>query len=414
MNETFVWLNALTDKAGRPLATVAADLRGRENAVLICSFGGDEPEAPLGAHLAAEHGAEIADGLRRLAEACGSREVILYGTAPELNAVAERLASAGNLAVSVIAGPSSPVLREPTALYSAIDTGVIRSGNAEEEYSRTFLSYGYHGRPTLAIDAETAYQVYRVTHDLGLTKHMAVIGGKTEIIETDVGTALSSLVELSGAKAALLGGVCGRYLSPAELEAAVVSFDFLFDSIKIFGDGDCIVTQTAALYGRIKDISCQKCVLCREGSWQLAALLGEMTEGKASRDDIALVEDIGPLIAAGALCAFGRHMVMPALTALAVRPEEYNAHVVSKSCAAGQCRGLMSYLVDPSVCTGCGECLDSCPEEAIEGEDGFIHMIDEKLCVKCGKCVPACPEGAIKCGEKFKVPKKLTKIGKFH
>jgi NADH-quinone oxidoreductase subunit F len=75
----------------------------------------------------------------------------------------------------------------------------------------------------------------------------------------------------------------------------------------------------------------------------------------------------------------------------------------------------MSYQIDPMICTGCGECLDVCPEEAIEGEDGFIHMIDEKLCVKCGKCVPACPEGAIRCGgEKIKVPKKLTKVGKFH
>ena len=407
------WLSALKGKTGRQLLPVLEDMRGRENAVLICSFGGDDPAAPLGAHLAESHSAAIVAGVRKLAEAGGCDDVILYGAQADVVSIGDRLTETG-LTVTVIAGPASPVLREPTALYSVLDTGVIRAGNAEEAYKKMFQSYGYQGRPTLVVDAETAYQAYRLTEGLPMSKHIALLGNSTEIREADIGTALQTLTDTSDVKAALLGGVCGKFIGPAELGTAVIAYDYLFDSVRVLGNGDCIVSETAALYRSAKELSCQKCVLCREGSWQLAAVLSDMTEGKAGREDIALIEDIGPLIAAGALCAFGKSMVSPVLSALTVCRDEVTEHLAAKSCAAGKCRGLLSYLIDPALCVGCGECLDICPEEAIEGEDGFIHMLDEKLCVRCGKCLPVCPEGAVKFGVKLKVPKKLTKVGKFH
>jgi Fe-S-cluster-containing hydrogenase component 2 len=53
----------------------------------------------------------------------------------------------------------------------------------------------------------------------------------------------------------------------------------------------------------------------------------------------------------------------------------------------------------PVTCThgyGCAlECVDACPEEAIEEKEGVVR-IDEDLCTGCGACVDACPFGAIK------------------
>lgn len=411
------WLNSLTDKNGCSLLPILEDMCGRENTVLICSAGGDDVEAPLSAHLVSSHGSEVAAGIRYLAEAAGCRDVILYAGAADMSGIAGLLSSDGSLAVTVKTGPASPVLREPTALYAVLDTGVIRAGNAEHDYKRTFLSYGYQGRPTLTIDAETAYAACRLHDNTGapVTKHIAVISDDVEIKEAVLGTTLDKLADGKNIpEYVLLGGVLGRYTAASELENIPLGFNDAHDSLRIIGDSDCVVSLTAQLYENIKELSCAKCVMCREGSWQLHAIFRDITNGKASRDDIALLEDICPLISAGSLCAFGRYMVNPALSAVTVCRGALTEHIVGKTCAAGQCAGLLSYLIDPALCTGCGECLEVCPEEAIEGEDGFIHMIDEKLCTKCGKCVPACPEGAIKCGGKFKVPKKLTKVGKFH
>jgi NADH-quinone oxidoreductase subunit F len=249
-----------------------------------------------------------------------------------------------------------------------------------------------------------------------MTKHVAVVGKETDIREAETGVSLELLLDnTTGIKRVLTGGVWGKFLNTADLGSTVLAYEYQYDCIKLLGEGDCVVNETAALFRSAAELSCQKCVLCREGSWQLQTIFRDITEGKAARDDIALIEDICPLISSGALCAFGKNMVSPALSAITGCRDEVNEHIVGKSCTAGKCSGFLSYLIDPALCTSCGECLDTCPEEAIEGEDGFIHMIDEKLCVKCGKCVPACPEGAIKFGgERIKVPKKLTKVGKFH
>jgi len=52
--------------------------------------------------------------------------------------------------------------------------------------------------------------------------------------------------------------------------------------------------------------------------------------------------------------------------------------------------GLPLARIDKSLCTDCGECVDSCPSDAIsEGE------VDPLLCSGCGVCRLVCPAGAI-------------------
>jgi NAD-dependent dihydropyrimidine dehydrogenase PreA subunit len=54
----------------------------------------------------------------------------------------------------------------------------------------------------------------------------------------------------------------------------------------------------------------------------------------------------------------------------------------------------MTRLVDSDTCTGCGDCLDVCPVEAIQLEDGKA-VIDPETCIDCGVCDPECPVDAI-------------------
>ncbi len=51
--------------------------------------------------------------------------------------------------------------------------------------------------------------------------------------------------------------------------------------------------------------------------------------------------------------------------------------------------------VDPSVCTGCGKCVQDCSYEALErNPDGSIRIHD-LFCEGCGLCERLCPVGAI-------------------
>lgn len=47
----------------------------------------------------------------------------------------------------------------------------------------------------------------------------------------------------------------------------------------------------------------------------------------------------------------------------------------------------------PTLCTHCGRCINTCPNEAITRQDGRITTSLEK-CSLCGKCVSACPANA--------------------
>ncbi|MDO5573548.1 MAG: [FeFe] hydrogenase, group A [bacterium] len=46
--------------------------------------------------------------------------------------------------------------------------------------------------------------------------------------------------------------------------------------------------------------------------------------------------------------------------------------------------------IDERLCTGCQECVKTCPAYAIEGEHGKPQKINETMCIKCGQCVQTC------------------------
>lgn len=50
-------------------------------------------------------------------------------------------------------------------------------------------------------------------------------------------------------------------------------------------------------------------------------------------------------------------------------------------------------------CTGCENCIDICPVNALRIEDG-LAKVDLEICIGCGVCVPRCPTGAAKLFEK--------------
>lgn len=51
--------------------------------------------------------------------------------------------------------------------------------------------------------------------------------------------------------------------------------------------------------------------------------------------------------------------------------------------------------IDEDLCDGCGACVPSCAEGAIEIVDGKARMVAEKYCDGLGACLGECPKGAL-------------------
>jgi ferredoxin len=55
---------------------------------------------------------------------------------------------------------------------------------------------------------------------------------------------------------------------------------------------------------------------------------------------------------------------------------------------------MMAAKIDKNTCVGCGECVSSCPLDAISIE-GEKAAVDEGTCAECGACVDVCPNKSI-------------------
>ena len=51
--------------------------------------------------------------------------------------------------------------------------------------------------------------------------------------------------------------------------------------------------------------------------------------------------------------------------------------------------------VDQDKCVGCGECVDVCPAEVYDLQDGKSNPVNAEECLGCESCVEVCQQSAI-------------------
>jgi NADP-reducing hydrogenase subunit HndC len=164
----------------------------------------------------------------------------------------------------------------------------------------------------------------------------------------------------------------------------------------VIADEDtCMVDFARYFMSFTQEESCGKCVPCRVGTKAMLDTLKRICAGEGKLEDIDYLEELGKHIKEASLCGLGQTAPNPVLSTIRYFREEYEAHILDKTCPAKVCKALITYRVDESRCTGCTACLRSCPANAIYGELKEAHFIDEDLCIRCGMCMSTCRFNAI-------------------
>jgi NADH:ubiquinone oxidoreductase subunit F (NADH-binding)/(2Fe-2S) ferredoxin/NAD-dependent dihydropyrimidine dehydrogenase PreA subunit len=330
------------------------------------------------------------------------------------------LGSGFDFDIRIARGGGAFVCGESSALMRSLEGDV---GEPGAKYVRS-VERGLWDKPSTLNNVETWANVPHIINrglewytNIGTegskgTKIFSLVGkvNNTGLVEVPMGTTLREIIfDIGGGipggkkfKAVQTGGPSGGCIPESMLDMPV-DFDELTKVGSMMGSGGmivmdehtCMVDIARYFLNFLREESCGKCTPCREGIARSLEVLNRICDGEGREGDIALLEELGELLAGFSLCALGRTAANPVMSTLRYFRDEYEAHIRDHRCPAGACKALITYRIDPEKCTGCAACARQCPQEAISGEKKQAHVINQDLCIRCGVCLDTCKFGAV-------------------
>ena len=284
-----------------------------------------------------------------------------------LGLLGDNIAGSGfNFDIEVRMGAGAFVCGEETALIASLEgkrgMPVTRPPFPAES--------GFKGKPTNINNVETFANVPVIFRDgakqyskIGTerskgTKIFALAGkvNNTGLVEVPMGTTLREIIfEIGGGipggrkfKAAQMGGPSGGCIPAAYLDTEI-DYDSVQQIGAIMGSGGlivmdentCMVDVAKYFLEFVQSESCGKCTPCRIGTKKMLAILEKITRGDGDIDDLDLLERLGRDIKKASLCGLGQTAPNPVLSTLRHFREEYEEHIVLKTCRAAVCDGLV-------------------------------------------------------------------------
>ncbi len=253
---------------------------------------------------------------------------------------------------------------EPS-LVSGEETALIRllENKQPMPYRRTVYPAvrGLNDKPTMVNNLETLSHVSAIfqngfawytaigTEQSHGTKLLTLTGDlvKNDITEIPFGMTLRKVMEdygdgsikIKDIKAVQFGGPTGIILAPDSLDIPI-AFETMHEiggimgsgTIEVFDNTHCAVAIARDAIDYIQSQSCGKCTFCREGSFQMADILKDISENKGRPEDIELLLELGEAMATGSICGLGKTASNPVLSSIKLFNEDYTTHINNKTC----------------------------------------------------------------------------------
>ncbi|MFO7942642.1 MAG: NADH-ubiquinone oxidoreductase-F iron-sulfur binding region domain-containing protein [Bacillota bacterium] len=398
-----------------------------ERKVLICNADEGDPGAFMDRSLMESLPHQVLEGMLIGAYATGATEAFIYCRAEyplavrNLNTAIDQIEEAGLnclgdrvLNITIKEGAGAFVCGEETALIHSLE-GKRGTPRYRPPYP---TDEGYKGYPSMINNVETFGNVPLILREGGEsyaetgtenskgTKLFALAGDirYSGLAEVPMGVTIGDVIyDIGGAepgsvKAVQIGGPSGGCI-PEEFFDTPIDYDSLNELGAIMGSGGliaigqdrCMVETARYFLDFTTKESCGKCTFCRVGTKRMLEMLQRVTGGEGSPEDIEELKTLGRKVIDGSLCGLGQTAPNPVLTTLKYFEDEYEAHVVDRTCPALQCDALVNVLIDRDTCIECGACIKVCPVDAIS--DDFV--VDDDVCTRCNSCIEVCPVNAI-------------------
>ncbi len=266
--------------------------------------------------------------------------------AREAGLLGQRILGSGfSFDVELRSGAGAYICGEETALFESIE-GKRGFPRMKPPYPTT---HGLFGKPTVINNVETlcaaawivahGADAYRAvgTPDSPGSKLFCLSGDVAHpgVYEVPYGTRLGDLLSLAGGvvgelQAILLGGAAGAFARPDQL-GLPMSFEGLRQANLPLGSGVVMaINRTRDLRQTLLSLahffaheSCGKCFPCRLGTQRQLEILEKVASGRATRGDLAALEDIGYAMAAASFCGLGMTASTAVLSALRLWPEMF-------------------------------------------------------------------------------------------
>jgi NADH-quinone oxidoreductase subunit F len=253
----------------------------------------------------------------------------------------------------------------PVSLVSGEETALLRCMEEKQVMPYVRPPYpatkGFEGKPTLIHHLETMsnasaifqkgwqwYSGFGTEQSKG-AKVITLSGNVVHpyTVEVPFGTSLRSIVEGIGGgvsngktiKAVQFGGPTGYYMTadsldiPVDYEAIKQAGSIIGSgTVKVFNSDSCAVEMTTEIMSYLQTQSCGKCVFCREGTYQMADILKDISENRGKPQDLDLLMDLGEAMKIGCICGLGRTAPNPVLSSIRLFRNEYDRHIKEKRC----------------------------------------------------------------------------------
>ncbi|NIN00267.1 MAG: NADH-quinone oxidoreductase subunit NuoF, partial [candidate division Zixibacteria bacterium] len=277
------------------------------------------------------------------------------------------LGSGFSFDVKVATGAGAFVCGEETALIASIEG---KRGMPRQRPPFP-VRKGLWGKPTNINNVETWANVPLIIKkgadwysEIGTegskgTKIFSLVGKirNTGLVEVPMGITLREIVyDIGGGvpgnrkfKAVQTGGPSGGCI-PGQLLGLPVDYDSLTQAGSIMGSGGmivmdertCMVDIARYFLNFLQDESCGKCLPCRKGTQKMLEIVTDVTEGKATEEDLGTLEELAQVVRDTSLCGLGQTAPNPVLATLRYFRNEYEDHVKKKKCQAAICKELIS------------------------------------------------------------------------